>query len=394
MIEPRRLAPPMLGASVLNALGGGMIALLLPIEGLAASGLFGGFALPGMVSAGSAAVPVLGAALVARVGHKPIMIGGLLLASLAAASLGLIESTLLRAVAAGAYGVGQGLFVLARLTYLSDAVDPSQRGRIVSSVGGMGRVGMLIGPAIGGALTTLLPASAALGCVGAMPACAALVLTALPHCATVPAESSGGSALGFVGRVLRAHRDAFVKLGGAMLALSFVRSARMLLIPICGTMLGLDPSAVGLAKSASMAADVTLFYPAGLVMDRRGRKWTAVPCLVLLSLGVLVVGLADSTAVFLCGAILAGIGNGLGAGINMTLAGDVSPREGRAEFIGVWVLMTQIGGVSSPFLMGLIATWLALGPAAGVVVSIGVSAGLAVAALVPEPLRARQTEAR
>jgi MFS family permease len=86
-----------------------------------------------------------------------------------------------------------------------------------------------------------------------------------------------------------------------------------------------------------MGADMLLFYPAGLVMDRFGRKWTGVPCLLVLSTGVLLIGHADSASALLLGGLVAGVGNGLGAGINMTLAGDFSPRRGRAEFLGVWV---------------------------------------------------------
>ena len=38
-------------------------------------------------------------------------------------------------------------------------------------------------------------------------------------------------------------------------------------------------------QMASMGVDMALFYPAGVVMDRYGRKWAAVPCLVVLSIG-------------------------------------------------------------------------------------------------------------
>ena len=88
-----------------------------------------------------------------------------------------------------------------------------------------------------------------------------------------------------------------------MWALALLRSARLLLLPICGTMLGLDPSQVGLIKSWSAAADALLFYPVGLAMDRLGRKWTAVPCLLLLSIGVWIAAWADSYSWLVIGGV-------------------------------------------------------------------------------------------
>ncbi len=386
MIDSRRLAPPLLFASALQALGYGMVLLLLPIDGLTSGGIFGGFALPGMVSVGSASVPIVGAILIERAGHKRMMLTGLALASLGGLAIATSDTSLLRAPGALAYGVGLGLFRLSRVTYLSDAVMPDQRGRIVSAVGGMGRIGLFAGPALAGFISTVQGRDSALFYVAALSASAAVVILAVPACATLPASVPRSHPLAFIHRVFREHRSTFGRVGLSMLALAFVRSGRMLLIPICGTILGLDESSVGLAKSASMGADMLLFYPAGLVMDRFGRKWTGVPCLSVLSLGVLVVGMASSPAWFLFGAVIAGIGNGLGAGINMTLAGDFSPREGRAEFLGVWTLMTEVGSVTSPFATGTIAAVLALGPAAAVVTSVGLAAAGYMALGVREPL--------
>jgi len=389
VIDSRRIAPPLLAISVLVAIARGMLLLLLPIDGLAAGGLLGGFALPGMLSVGSSSMPVLGALLVERLGHKRVWVAALTLAGVGALVIALSETTLGRALGALLYGSGSGLGLIARLTYLSDALSIATRGRIVSAVGGMGRIGMFIGPALAGLLATRVSRDAGLFVAAALAFAAAATVLLLPGCATLPSKEARGHVLSFLPRVLRSHWPTFSRVGLVMFALAFIRSARMLLIPICGTMLGLDEGAVGFAKSASMGIDMLLFYPAGLIMDRKGRKWTAIPCLVILSLGVLVVGLAETTLVFVVGAMVAGFGNGLGAGINMTMAGDFSPREGRAEFIGVWTLMTEIGSVTSPFASGLIAQTLTLGPASAVVACIGLGASAFMALAVAEPLRSR-----
>jgi MFS family permease len=178
-----------------------------------------------------------------------------------------------------------------------------------------------------------------------------------------------------------------------MWALALLRSARLLLLPICGTLVGLDPSEVGVIKSWSAAADALLFYPVGLAMDRLGRKWTAVPCLLLLSLGVLVTAWADSYSGLVIGGVIAGVGNGLGSGINMTLAGDFAPEQRRAEFIGVWRLWTDAGAAVAPFVMGGIAELLVLSAAGAVTAAVGLIGALVMAYAVPEPLAPRASPA-
>jgi MFS family permease len=49
-----------------------------------------------------------------------------------------------------------------------------------------------------------------------------------------------------------------------------------------------------------------------------------------------------------------GLGNGIGSGMVMTLGADNSPRQGRAHFLGVWRLMTDVGSTCGPALLSLL----------------------------------------
>jgi hypothetical protein len=80
------------------------------------------------------------------------------------------------------------------------------------------------------------------------------------------------------------------------------------------------------------------------------------------------------------------VGNGLGAGINMTLAGDFAPPDARADFIGVWRLMTDAGAALSPFAMGAVAHAMAVGAASLVPFGLGLLGAFVLATRVPEPL--------
>src|SRR2546421_453957 len=65
--------------------------------------------------------------------------------------------------------------------------------------------------------------------------------------------------------------------------------------------------------------EMLLFYPAGSIMDRFGRIWVAVPCVVLLGLGLVMLPLTHGVEAVLAVSVLAAVGNGLGSGIVMTL---------------------------------------------------------------------------
>src|SRR5262249_24516472 len=49
-------------------------------------------------------------------------------------------------------------------------------------------------------------------------------------------------------------------------------------------------------------------------------------------------------------------GNGVGAGIVMTLAADAAPIEGRIGFLSVWRTMSDTGGAAGPLLVSIVAT--------------------------------------
>jgi MFS family permease len=389
---PRAAAPviwPVQASTCASAMAQGALLLLLPLDGLAQGGLFAGFALPGMLGVGTALVNVPGALAVTRFGHRRVMLTGLASAALASALMAVVpESVWLMAVASLVCGLGTGVWGLARLTYLSEAVPVERRGRVVSSVGGVYRLGMLLGPALAGFAAGAWGRSAVLAGAAALHATSWLMIArALPdvgaRCAPL-ARSPNPFAL--VARVTRAHGRVLATAGVAMWALALLRSARLLLLPICGTMIGLEPAQIGLIKSWSAAAVALLFYPVGLAMDRFGRKWTAVPSLLLLSLGVGTIAWAPGYGTLIVGGVLAGIGNGLGSGINMTLAGDFAPDEGRAEFIGVWRLWSDAGAAIAPFAMGLIAELLVLSAAGIVTAALGLGGMLVMAYAVREPL--------
>lgn len=382
---------PLHASTCASAAAQGALMLLLPFDGLEQGGIFAGFAVPGMLAVGSAVVNVPGAMAVARFGHRAVMTSGLAAAALGALVLAIVPPVIaLMAAAALVCGVGNGVWGLARLIYLADTVSIERRGRATATVAGLHRVGMLIGPVLAGFAADTWGKSAVLLGTASLTGASCLAVAGALRGAARPARSSTETItqnpLAVVARVARQHGRVLATAGLAMWSLALLRSARLLLLPICGSVLGLEPSDVGVVKSLSAASDALLFYPVGLAMDRLGRKWTAVPALLLMSLGVLTIASADSYGMLIVGGVIAGIGNGIGSGINMTLAGDFAPEVGRAEFIGVWRLSTDAGAALAPFVMGAIAHLLVLGAAGAVTAGVGLAGMLVMAYAVREPL--------
>ena len=74
-------------------------------------------------------------------------------------------------------------------------------------------------------------------------------------------------------------------------------------------------------------------------------------------------------------AMLAGLGNGLGSGINMTLGSDFAPENQRGEFLGVWRLLSDTGSLLGPVTVGATAGLMTLSGAfylAGAIGGLGV----------------------
>ena len=163
---------------------------------------------------------------------------------------------------------------------------------------------------------------------------------------------------------LKDHRRVFLTLGMGVLLVSAVRASRQAVIPLWADHLALAPAVASLIYGLSGGIDMLVFYPAGKVMDQKGRRWVAVPSMLIMGAGLLLMPLSIGFVTLLLAALAIGFGNGIGSGMNMTLGADHSPRHGRAHFLGVWRLMSDIGSSCGPALLSFLAGTMSL--AAGI----------------------------
>jgi MFS family permease len=358
------IAVPAYGPTVLASVGTGA---MLPVLALTARDLGASVGTAAFVVALVGIGQLLGdlpaGALVDRIGERR----GLLLAC-GAEALGLLACFLAPNVAALAAavlvaGLANSVFGLARQAYLTDAVDVTMRARALSTLGGVHRVGIFTGPFVGAAVVSVWGTRAAYGVGVAASLLAFLVVLA---CRDITAEHERHQDEEHPGvlSVLLRHRRVLLTLGVGVLFISIARAARMAIVPLWAQSIGLDAATTSLVFGISGAVDMLLFYPAGWVMDRYGRMLVAVPALLVMGLGMVLLPLTTSFASLTLVAVVLGVGNGISAGIMLTLGADAAPVEGRAQFLGGWRLMADSGWALGPALISAIAAVASLGVAA------------------------------
>jgi MFS family permease len=132
-------------------------------------------------------------------------------------------------------------------------------------------------------------------------------------------------------------------------------------IPLWADHLALAPSVAALIYGMAGGIEMLVFYPAGKVMDQKGRRWVAVPSMIIMGIPLLLMPFTRGAVGLLLAAATIGFGNGIGSGMVMTLGADHSPSRGRAHFLGVWRLMSDIGSSCGPALLSALAATLSLG---------------------------------
>ncbi|MBK6301211.1 MAG: MFS transporter [Actinomycetales bacterium] len=381
----RPIAVAAYGPTVLSSIGTGAV---LPVLALTARDLG--------ASVGTAAVIVslLGVgmlvgdlpagALAARFGERRALLAASVAEAVGMTAAGLAPSVVTLAAAVLALGLAGSVFGLARHAYLTNAVAPSLRARALSTLGGVHRVGIFVGPFVGALVLSwwgsigpyAVGAAAALAAGGLVAVTKDLAVRDAAHRAdrASTVRSREGSLTVF--RVLRDHRRVLTTLGFGVIAVAATRAARNAIVPLWAEAIGLDATSTSIVFGLSGAADMLLFYPAGWAMDRFGRVHVAVPSMLVLGLGMVLVPFASTFWALVVVATVLGIGNGIGSGILMTLGADASPEVGRAQFLGGWRLMGDIGWASGPALVSAVAVLASLGTAS-VVMGVVAWAGAA-----------------
>lgn len=405
----RRLFWPVYAPSTLFGMANGAT---IPVQVVAAMHLGASASLAALVVAAVGAIQLLttvhAGRLVDRLGDRRSM----LLATLAAGALEagsitaliwagpgalalFVATTLLRAPALNVWS-------LARQAFVAERVPTGQVGRAMTGLGGTARIGNLVGPLLGGLLLLVLPLWSA---YVLSVACAALAVAILyapglggrleraPIAAPTPTAPPAGSAYrpaaqggsatdGGTAAAATERRTAatsaptawsrVVLAGVAITCLAVARVAQPVVVQLWGVHVGLTGSHISsLVVAVGAAVEIVLMFPGGALKDRLGRAIILVTCLFVYGTGfLLVVPLTGAFGIpgLVAAVVVMAVGNGLGAGVNMTIGADLSPAVGRGRFLCIWALFSNVGSLGGPL---LISALVRVAPVAAAVYAIG-----------------------
>ncbi|MCL1899509.1 MAG: MFS transporter [Promicromonosporaceae bacterium] len=367
------------------------VGALLPVIVPAATHLGANLATAGvmasLLSVGTIIADLPAGEIASKIGDRWAMLWAGLLAAGAFALAAWAPNLWLLGAAIILLGVAGAVFGLARHSYLTEITPPLRRARVLSTLGGVHRVGNFLGPFIGAPIIYLWGPTAALWLGVALSVAAAinvlLVKDDAPHLpAPTPAEAVGltGHAPNkpTIKTVFVDHRQLFFTLGLACLLIGAVRGARNTVIPMWAEHLGIENSTTSLIVGVAGAVDMLLFYPAGKLMDKLGRNWVAIPSMLVMGVALFLLPLTAGVVTVGVVAMLLGLGNGVSSGILMTLGSDASPAHGRAQFLGLWRLLQDTGSAAGPL---LVSAGAALGSLAAGVWAAGALGPVAAGAL-------------
>ncbi len=266
------------------------------------------------------------------------------------------------------------------------------RGRSISLLGGVFRMGNFIGPLIGGWVASAY---------GLPSAFLAYVLIALfsfffvwQFMLTVDADippDNEESASGSYWQMLSDNKKIITSAGFGQIFAQLTREGWRVLIPLYGAnILQLDVGTIGLVMAMGAALDMLFFYVSGIIMDKFGRKWAIVPSFTLQGLGIVLILFTTNTLTLGLVAALIGFANGLSSGTMMTIGSDLAPTTLRGEFLSTWHFIGDMGAVSGPVIIGSIAQVMVIQVSVLSIAGAGFGAALLFAIFVPETLKRRK----
>jgi MFS family permease len=289
--------------------------------------------------------------LVARVPEKWAMFSAGLASMLAAITAFLAPNLVVLVLAVIVMGAGTSVFAMGRHTWVTTSTPAATRGRVISTMAGMYRLGVMVGPflaALSFALTH--DATSAFAAVAITSAGICIVVTAarFPPASPKPEGQAPPSAFSTMWK----HRRVLTRVGALISVLATMREARRVVLPLVGVAVGLTEVRVALVIGVASAVDFSLFYVGGSMTDRLGRLWVAIPALIAFGVSFLLVAFVDllpgSATWYMAAAFVMSVGNGISAGIIGTVGSDLAQSRGPAAFLSSWRVITDAGAAAAP----------------------------------------------
>jgi MFS family permease len=241
-------------------------------------------------------------------------------------------------------GIGEALILVGGATMVTDLAPESRRGEAVSlyTLGLWG--GFALGPLFGEAILGDNRYDAVWLTAAACCAVAAIIGLALPE--TRPTATDHDLVSRFI-------HPAAIRPGAVLIALLFAFAGFGAFVALYARELGLDGAgAVFLVFSVGVAATRIV---ARRVPDRLGAKRTSGGALVVVSAGLLTIGVWNTSLGLFAGTLVFAVGHAFAFPALMTLAVNRAPAAERSSVVGTFSACAEIGFAAGAISLGAVA---------------------------------------
>ena len=152
--------------------------------------------------------------------------------------------------------------------------------------------------------------------------------------------------------------------------------------------LALDPDRIGFGLALASVVGLALAYPAGVLVDRYGRKIIIVPATVLSGISLLLFLMAPTYAWFLVACAAWSVAMGISGAAPAAYAADTAPAGMNASALGTYRMLSDLGYVVGPIALGLAADLAGANAALAATAVVLTAVALLFARLAPETYRA------
>lgn len=401
------------------ALGFGVVAPALPVfarsfqvSATAASAVISVFALVRLAAASPAGW------LVNRAGERSVLATGLAIVAVSSALAGLSVSYTQLLVLRGFGGLGSSMFTVSSMSLLLRSVDASRRARAASVFNGGFVLGSVVGPAIGGLMSTVsmrmpffvyagtlmlglavvliaLPRSVARSGAEERTADATSAVVAVAHTGTHPVAITDESASDGRGALLRTALTSRPYL--AALAVNFANGftafgLRSALVPLFVVeALRASAALTGYGLLAAAAFQAAFLLPAGRVADEGSRRIALVSGAAVAAAGMSLLAVSSGPTIFLLSMAVLGVGSAFLGSAPAAIVGDVAGGRRAGPLVAAFGMTSDLGAIIGPVAAGAIVDASGSYAAAFWVGAAVLGASLLLAAAMPAraPARAR-----
>jgi DHA1 family multidrug resistance protein-like MFS transporter len=291
-------------------------------------------------------------------------------------------------------GAGAGLVMITGQIVLADITTPANRGRAMAIYQGVFLFAVGIGPLFGGVLAE----RSGLAAPFVVYASAGVVAAALGWL-RIPETRDRG----------RVSSDAVIalppfaaqmrlltgRLGFVLVSLiSFVGAvartgALFNIIPVLARdRLALTTDRLGAGLALASLVGLAFTYPSGVLVDRYGRKIVIVPATLMSGVALTMFLIAPSYAWFLAACVVWSMASGVSGAAPAAYAADVAPAGMNAAAMSAYRMLSDLGYVLGPLVLGAVTDLLGADTALGGTAVLMVAVAILFGRLAPETYRA------